>query len=159
MITEGKDMEGNDFDKTLEELKKPSAALPEHQRRLRLTYVSAKKSARWGIPLIVFSTTILFISFGVRFPPGSRLGPFFHAISNTEILGIPLTVLLFLGGLLAALVLNLLSVIHISLERNASEIGLMVVVKKKYWNIAIVLAIFAIVGFIVINLVRFQRSG
>jgi len=146
-------MEENDFGKTLENLKKPSAMLPEHQRRLRLTYVNAKKSAWWGILLILFTTTILFISFGVSFPSESRFGPYFGAISKTEILGIPLPVLIFLGGILSALVLNLLSIIHISLERNPSEIGFVIVVKKKYWNILIVLIIFAIVGFILMNLI------
>ncbi len=152
-------MEENDFGKTLEEIKKPSAVLPEHQRRLRLTYVNAKKSAWWGILLILIPITILFISFGVMFPPESRFGPFFGGISKAEIVGIPLPVLIFLGGLLSALVLNLLSIIHISLENNPSEIGFIVFVKKKFWNIVIVLAIFAIVGFILINLLAFQRSG
>ena len=152
-------MEENDFGKTLENLKKPSAMLSEHQRRLRLTYVNAKKSAWWGILLILFTVAITFISFGVMFPPDSQFGPFFHAISNSEIFGIPLPVLIFLGGLLSALVLNLLSIIHIGLERNPSEIGLTVIVKKKYWNIVIILTIFAIVGFILINLLQFQRSG
>jgi hypothetical protein len=37
-------MEENEFGKTLESLKKPSAMLPEHQRQLRLTFIHAKKS-------------------------------------------------------------------------------------------------------------------
>jgi hypothetical protein len=152
-------MEENNFDKKLEELKKPSAALPEHQRRLRFTYVNAKKSAWWGILLILFPIAIMFISFGISFPPESRFGLFFSAIRKMDILGIPLAVLVFLGGVLSALALNLLSIIHISLENNPSEIGFMVVVKKKYWNIFIILAIIVIVGFMMINLLAFQRSG
>jgi len=152
-------MEENDIGKTLENLKKPSAMLPEHQRRLRLTYVNARRSAWWGILLILFTITIIFFSFAVSFPPESRLGLFFRAINKIDILGIPLPLLLFLGGLFSALVLNLLSVIHISLENNPSEIGIVITVKKKFWNIVIVLTIFAIVGFVLVNLLAFQRSG
>ena len=152
-------MEENNFGNKLEGLKKPSATLPEHQRRLRFTYVNAKKSVWWGILLILIPITILFISIGVRFSPESRFGPFFGVISKTEIFGIPLPILIFLGGILSALALNLLSVIHISLENTSSEIGLIVFVKKKYWNIVIVLTIILIVGFMMINLLSFQRSG
>lgn len=146
-------MEENNFGKTLEELKKPSAVLPEHQRRLRFTYVSAKKSAWWGILLILFAITITFVSFGVSFPPESRLGPFVRTIRKIDIFGIPPAIFIFLGGLLSALVLNLLSILHISLENNPSEIGIVIILKKKFWNIAIVLIIFAMVGFVITNLV------
>lgn len=159
MIKEKKDMEEYDFGKKLEGLKKPSTTLPEHQRRLRFTYVNAKKSVRWGILLILIPIIIMFASFGISFPPESRFGPFFSAVSKMDILGIPLAVPIFLGGLLSALALNLLSIIHISLERNPSEIGFTVFVKKKYWNIVIVLIVILIVGFMMINLLQFQRSG
>jgi len=143
-------MEEKDFDKTLENLKKPSAMLPEHQRRLRLTYVNAKKSAWWGILLLLFAVAFIFINSvsGLRY---GRFGPFFRAIGSPAVFGIPLIYHIVIGGLLCALVLNLLSIIHISLERNPSEIGLIVVVKKKYLKIVVVLAVFAIVGIMMIT--------
>ena len=143
-------MEENDFGKTLEKLKKPSAMLPEHQRRLRLTFVNAKRSAWWGILLLLFGVAFIFINSvsGLRH---GRFGPFFRAIGSPNLFGIPLIYLLVVGGLLCALVLNLLSIIHISLERNPSEIGLIVVVKKRYLKIVVALAVFAVIGILLIT--------
>jgi hypothetical protein len=151
VIKETKDMEENEFGKTLENLRKPSAMLPEHQRRLRLTYVNAKKkkSAWWGILLLLFAVAFIFVNSvsGLRY---GRFGPFFRAIGSPSLFGIPLIYLLVIGGLLAALILNLLSIIHFSVEHNPSEIGLTVVVKKKYFKILVVLAIVALVGLMMI---------
>ncbi|MEJ2245285.1 MAG: hypothetical protein P8Y80_04215 [Acidobacteriota bacterium] len=139
-------MEENNFGKKLEELEKPSARLPEHQRRLRLTFMNAKKSAWWGVLFILL--TVAFI-FSYLFP-GSKFGLF------SVFFGISLMPLILIGGLLSAFVLNLLSIIHISLDNNPSEIGFVIVIKKRLWNLIIVLLVFGLLGLMMLAQVAIQ---
>ncbi len=126
--------------KKLENLDRPEVALPSHQRELRMTILSAKKSAWWGSLLIVLPALALFVVFLQEVMHLDIGAGFLKATDSPWIL---------LVAPFVVFVLNLLSVLHISGESNSSEFLITLSVKKRFWSIAIIVITLLIVGVIV----------
>lgn len=151
-------MENNELHRTLEKLEKPQPRLPGHQRQLRLTYLNARRSAGLGILLILIPTAFIatsilkyILGFGMPF---DVLEPVFSRLDHRYVARFPMAPVIFLGGLLTAIVVNLLAVLHLDFSQTASAVHIDVEMKKKPLNLAIiavsvgVLAILFLYGFL-----------
>jgi hypothetical protein len=127
-----------DLSRELEEMDKPQVRMPEHERRLRLAFVNARRSAWWGAALIVLPALVILLvlrrqAFGLTF------GSAFVEATDTP--------WLLLAAPFAALLINLLAILHVSGENSKTEAVLHFAVKKRPWNIAIILLAAGLLAF------------
>jgi hypothetical protein len=123
----------------LESLKCPDLQSPSHQRRLKLVLTNARRSSWIGLVFIAFPCLFMF---GVLLKYGFRLDlPLFTALEG-RMAQIDHSALRFLsplvlaGAPMAALILNLLAVMHFHFDRARSE--LQVSVKLRIINLGII---------------------
>lgn len=120
----------------LENMKVPEVNMPLFQKQLRLTLLNTKRSAVWGAVLMLFpvyfASAMIFkynLGIGFLYPPIEYLLGFgiFESLSP----------LILLGGLVAAITLNLLSIVHISFDGDESEFMMNISIKKKTTNLIV----------------------
>ena len=150
-------MHEDTMQKKLESMEAPAVELPRQQYQLRMTFVSAKKAAWWSVALIILPA--VFVGYNVlKYIVGLSFLPDFDAIFSTEksfALFNALSPVVFLGGGLLVIILNLLAILHISFENLAKEVSIRISVKKRGWNIALltiaVLTLVALLSYVVLE--------
>lgn len=157
-------MKPDDFEKELEGMRKPDMNLPRHERKLRLTLLSARRSVWWGMVLIILPA--LFVAINILNELGLGIPyrvfvPIYDGLERVHVFGVSLTPIIFLGGLFVAFILNVLSVFHISFTNSPVEFGLEIFVKKKWWNIVILLivvgTVFVLGAYLIAENIRFYE--
>lgn len=126
-----------------ENLKLPDVKMPEFQKQLKLTMLNAKTTAIWGSVLIILPSYFVFASImKANFGMGFLYAPFSYFFMKQEQLGIgrhDISPIIFIGSAFVAVALNLLSIIHFSVSKDETEFSLNISLKKKFWNIALVI--------------------
>ena len=137
----------NENNNELNNMEFPEAKMPEFQKQLRLTILNTRRSAIWGtvlmfLPVYFVLAMILKYNLGIGFltPPIDYLlnFGFFESISP----------LIFIGGLLLAILFNLFAVLHFGYSHDKSEFTINITIKKKMYNL-IVLGISGLFFFII----------
>jgi len=123
----------------LESLKCPGMQSPSHQQRLKLMLTNARRSSWIGLAFIAFPCLFLFgvlLKYGFRFdlPLFTGMEERMAQIDHSALRF--LSPLVLAGAPLAALMLNLLAIMHFHLDRAQSE--LLVSVKLRIVNLVIV---------------------
>lgn len=138
-------MEKNKIENQIKEMELPEVQMPDFQQRLKMTLLNTRKSAFWGIILLVMPTLFAFINI-LKYSMGlSSLWNPFDKLFQFRLFDI-LSPVIFLGGIFLAILLNLLSIIHISFQKAQSEYVLIVTMKKKWLNIMIIVFAFLILS-------------
>ena len=129
-------MKENEKNNDLDNISIPEAKMPEFQKQLRLTILNTKKSALWGAVLmflpVYFALAMIFkynLGIGFLSPPIDYLLNF--AIFET------LSPVIFIGGLMLAILFNLFAVLHLSFGQDTSEFIINISIKKKRFNLII----------------------
>ena len=145
-------MNNQTFEHKLENMKKLNPSLPQHEKKVRFAYVNAKKSAWWGVVLIILP--VLFVGYnvtkhvmGLSFLPD--IDTFFPGQTGDVILNSFLP-FVFLGGGLFAIILNLMAVLHIETENMNRSWNLTISVRKEKWNFIILAVAFVSLGILVL---------
>jgi hypothetical protein len=139
-------MEEKDFLQKMENLNKPDINADASRRQVRIAIMNAKKSATWGIWLLVIPF-LFFLSFVVpqifNWDGGifKTIAGWMHALDKVAQWTSP--VILLLLPVIAA-ILNLLAILHFVYDRATRE--LIVTIKMKWFNIILVLISVAILG-------------
>jgi hypothetical protein len=139
-------MEEKDFLQKMENLNKPEINADASRRQVRLAILSTKKSAAWGIWLLVIPF-LFFLSFIVpeifNWDGGifKTIAGWMHALDKAAQWTSPV-ILLLLPVVVA--IINLLAILHFAYNRSTRE--LIVTIKMKWFNIILVLISVAILG-------------
>lgn len=145
-------MNDQEFSQKMKDMDKPNPLLPKHEQKLRIAYMDAKKSAWWGLLLIILPT--LFVGYNVsKYVIGLSFLPDVNTFFPTRIGDIILNTVLpfvFLGGGLAAVILNLLAVLHVESSHTRHAWNVTVSVRKEKWNLIILSIITAVLSILVL---------
>jgi lantibiotic transport system permease protein len=132
-------MEEKDFLHKMENLKKPEINADASRRQIRLAIMNARKSAAWGIwlliiPLLFFKSFIVIEIFNWDLGIFNTIGEWMRSLDNAAPWSSPIIFILLPG--IAALV-NMLAIMHFVYDRSTRE--LIVTIKMKWLNIFLVL--------------------
>jgi len=140
--------------KKLESLKCPELQSPLHQQRLKLVLTNARRSSWIGLVCVAFPSLFLF---GVLLKYGFHLDlPFFTALEE-KMAQIDRSALHFLspvvmaGAPLAALMLNLLAIMHFHFDKARAELQFSV--KLRIVNLLIIAACLVILAMLFVHAV------
>jgi hypothetical protein len=116
-------MNKDDFEKKLENLSKPQLPQTHHQQQLKLSILSAKKSARASlwlllIPFLIFIGRLLQDIFNIPIPPGSWL----QALPSS--LRITIFIIIVIVIPLTTVILNLLSITWLQYDREQEVLNI-----------------------------------
>ena len=116
-------MNKDDLEKKLERLSKPQLPQLQHQWQLKLSILSAKKSARASlwlllIPFLIFIGRLLQDLFNIPMPPGS----WFEALPSS--LRITIFIIIVIVIPLTAVILNLLSITWLQYDREQEVLNI-----------------------------------
>jgi hypothetical protein len=132
-------MNEEELTKKLDGMERPELTSKLHQKQLKLVLLSARRSSWIGFVLITLPSLFMF---GVITKYGFRIDvPVFTALEET-MAAVDRTAfrfvspLILVGAPLAALVMNLLAVMHFQIDRSRRE--LQITVKLKPLNLAII---------------------
>lgn len=137
--------EKDKIEKLMEELQQPVADVSAHQQEFRLTLLNTRKSAIFGIvllilPLLFLSGVVLkhylHIDFGIFTSVYVWIGNADRKFGDNSVINWIIRGLLLFGPLLAVGI-NLLSIIHIRYERAQKEIVMSIKLKWLNWLIII----------------------
>jgi hypothetical protein len=134
-------MEKQAFLKKMENLESPNLASKIHQRQLKLTLLSTKKSATFGIllvltPFLFAFGMILKYNLGLDFGLVTTFPSWLVSLEDRSIILTFLIRALLLGGPLVAVMINLLAILHFQFDGQAKEV--LVSIKLKWLNIAVI---------------------
>jgi len=143
-------MEEKDFMNQMENLKKPEVQASASQRQIRLALLSTKKTAWWGlwilvIPVFFFCCVAIKYLFGWNWGLSNNFIEWMAKLDQQKSTSW-LTPVLFvlLPGISA--ILNLLAIMHFTYEKMANEI--MVTIKLRWLNIILALISMAVVALV-----------
>ncbi|HEU0064009.1 MAG TPA: hypothetical protein VFQ58_03225 [Flavisolibacter sp.] len=141
-------MEKDDLINKLEHMKKPEIVSETHQAHLKLTLMSARKSARIGIFLALIPVVFLLCIFLKYILHWNVLT--FNSFENwmsemdkRPVLKI-LMPLVLVGGPLLGLALNLLAILHVEWKKSPHE--LLITLRLKWKNIVLIIFCLLILG-------------
>jgi len=140
--------------KKLESLKSPDLQSPLHQQRLKLVLTNARRSSWIGLVCVAFPSLFLF---GVLLKYGFRVDvPLFSALeekmAQIDHSGLRfLSPLVMAGAPLAALVLNLLAIMHFHFDKARAEFQFSV--KLRIVNLIIIAACLLILAMLFVHAV------
>ena len=133
----------------------------EHKRQLKLTLFDAKKSAAlavWLVAVPCFFLLAVFMKYFFRLDLHIFTIVEEFAASIDRTFHFPASVILLVGFPLAAVAINMLSILHVAIDRDRRE--LLTTIKLKWINIAFVLLGVGIVGiFLVYAIVENVRPS
>src|SRR3954468_12381605 len=114
-------MKEEELTKKLEAMERPDLSSRLHQKQLKLVLLSARRSSWIGVvsialPCLFMFCVILKYGFRIDVPVFSALEKYMAAVSRTVFRFVPPRILV--GGPLAGLALNLLSVLHFQFNRQ-----------------------------------------
>lgn len=133
-------MNKNELEKKLENLRIPQLPQLQHQQQLKLSILSAKKSARVSfwlllIPFLFFASALLRQLLNISIPPDSLFEEYsLHWSSWFRILIFSIVVI---GFPLIAVILNLLSIIWLQYDREQKVLNISI--KMRTVNLIIII--------------------
>jgi hypothetical protein len=134
-------MEKDELERKLENLERPNVSSEAHKRQLKLTLLNARRTAWWGTLLVLLPALFLLsvflkyeLALGFLFDPLDAL--IFAPIRQSSYKLIE-PLLLFVIPLIA-LVINIMAITHFSLDRTAAEVELVVSIRRKWFNWAVI---------------------
>lgn len=136
----------DELEELLENMEQPSIEVINHSKEFRLTLLNTKKSALVGILLLIlpflFILGVIFkhylrLDFEILTSVYTWIGAIDHKYGDGSILNWIIRFLL-LGGPLLAILINLISVMHIRFEKSRKEI--IISLKMKWLNWIIIAA-------------------
>ncbi len=132
-----------DRDKLIEKLEtmnKPEIADPQRQQQLKLTLLNSRRSSAWGVAFIAIPAVfLLLVLLTFWFDVGTGM---YQAIESLMVrwdqqAGTKwIFPLLYLGGPVVAIVLNVLAITHFFIDRHQKEI--IIAIKYRLRNIIII---------------------
>ena len=145
-------MEEKDFMNQMENLKKPEVQAPASQRQIRLALLNTKKSAWWGlwvlvIPVFFFCCVAIKYLFGWNWGISDNFIEWMAKLDKKPATGWLTPVLFVLLPGISALV-NLLTIMHFVYDRMARE--LIVTIRIRWFNIILAFISIAIVAMVVL---------
>ena len=136
------------FLQKLEALGKPYASSNDHQYNLKLTLLNAQKSSRIGYLLVVFPCLFLFgivlkyalgLNWGIIQAVEGGLASFNHSPILKW-----LTPVVLVAGPLAGIAINLLAILHFSVDKNRQEVQ--ITLRIRWANLIVIFICIVIVG-------------
>jgi hypothetical protein len=147
------DMENN-FEKKMESLETPDTGFVKHQEIMKIGFMNARKSARFGIifilvPVVFVVLVYIKISLLIKFNFFENLGQFIskfdhHWMYPLIILGLPLL----------AIIVNLLAVTHFYIDKSNKEFVITIRYQLKNLIVIIISALIIIALFFYIIFLR-----
>lgn len=145
-------MEEKDFMNQMENLKKPDVQASASQRQIRLALLNTKKSAWWGIwilviPVFFISCNVIKELFGWNLGVSDNFIEWIARLDQQKSTGwITPVVFVLLPGISA--IVNLLSIMHFTYDKMANE--LIVAIKLRWLNIILALFSIALVALVLL---------
>ena len=136
-------MDKKEFIKKMGNLQSPDFANEIHKRQLKLTLLNTRKSATFGVlllltPFLFASGMILKYNLGIDFGLFTWFPSWLVSLEEKSIILTFIIRFLLLGGPLVAVLLNLLSILHFQFDGGANEVQISI--KLKWLNIAVVIS-------------------
>jgi len=145
-------MEKNDFLKKMEELKKPNVVADASRRQVKITIMSAQKSAFWGmwfliVPLVFFACVVikelLHLNWGIAGGFLDKIAELDRSASTKWV-----TPVMFILLPKVCALLNLLAIMHFSYDKAARE--LLVAIKIRWINIILAVVSLAFIAMVLL---------
>jgi hypothetical protein len=150
-------MNKEEFLDKLEALGKPYVSSDEHRYNLKLTLVNAQKSSRIGYLLVILPCLFLFgvvLKYALGFNWGiiQSVENMLSSFSRSSILRW-LTPIILVAGPLVGIAINLLAILHFSLDRELQEVQ--ITLRLRWANLIVIficVIIVAIFGLYIVSL-------
>jgi hypothetical protein len=143
-------MEENDFMNQMDNLKKPEVEVAASQRQIRLALLNIRKSAWWGIwilviPIFFFCCVAIKYLFGWNWGVSNKFIEWMAKLDQQKGTGWITPVLFVLLPGISAIV-NLLAIMHFTYDKMVNE--LMITIKLRWLNIILAVISMAVVAFV-----------
>lgn len=140
-----KEKNSKDIEKKLNNVKFEEVDLMYHKKVIRLTLLNTKKTAIWGIILILLPFLFLIAALLNQYLHISflfKIFEFFYKSDARLHFWNVLSPIIFFTALITAFILNTLAIFHFSVKNDKKELLINVSIKKKTVNIIIIFVCF-----------------
>ncbi|HMC01896.1 MAG TPA: hypothetical protein VKN14_12745 [Flavobacteriaceae bacterium] len=144
----------------MEHMEQPTVDVSNHQKEFRLTLLNTKKSSILGLILLIlpllFLSGVIFkhymqIDLGIFTSVYEWIGDIDRKYGDSSVLNWVIRILLVFGPL-AAIAINLISILHVRYEKTQKEIIMSLKVKWLNWTIIAVCSIVFIIFFLYLTI-------